>query len=95
MFSDRYFIIAYCLVTESGAYLRINADGLVAFFAAISEDAFVALDAIRMFIPQDVALAGERFIALPAAEVAVVPILVHRLGVFAAENKLWTRESLN
>lgn len=68
--------------------LRINADRLVALLAAIGEDAFVALDAVGVLIPQHVALTGERLIALPAAEVAVVPVLVHRLGVFAAENKL-------
>jgi len=37
-------------------------------------------------VAQDVAVAGEGLIALPAAEVARVPVLVHRLGVLAAEN---------
>lgn len=71
-------------------YLRVDADGLVALFAAVGEDAFVALDAVRVLIAEDIALAGERLVALPAAEVAAVPVLVHRLGVFATENKLWT-----
>lgn len=70
--------------------LRVDADGFVAFFAAVGEDALVALDAVGVLIPQDVALAGQRLVALPAAEVTAVPVLVHRLGVFATENKLIT-----
>lgn len=70
--------------------LRIDADGFVAFFAAVGEDAFVALDAVGVLIPEDVALASQRLVALPAAEVTAVPVLVHRLGVFATENKLVT-----
>lgn len=70
--------------------LRVDADGFVAFFAAVGEDALVALDAVGVLIPEDVALAGQRLVALPAAEVTAVPVLVHRLGVFATENKLVT-----
>lgn len=70
--------------------LRVDTDGLVAFLAAVGEDALVALDAVRVLIAEDVALAGQRLVALPAAEVTAVPVLVHRLGVFATENKLIT-----
>lgn len=74
----------------SDVYLRVDADDLVALFAAVGEDALVALDAVGVLIAQHVPLAGERLVALPAAEVAAVPVLVHRLGVFATENELWT-----
>lgn len=36
-----------------------------------------------MFIAQHVTLASERLVALPAAEVATVPVLAHRLSVLA------------
>lgn len=76
----------YQKVTNENYYLRVNADGLIALFASVSEDALVALDAVWMLITKHVALACQRLVALPAAEVAAVPVLVHRLGVFAAEN---------
>lgn len=79
-------------VANENDYLRVNADYLIALFASIGEDALVALDAVRMFIAKHVALTCQRLVALPAAEVAAVPVLVHRLGVFAAENQLQTRE---
>lgn len=74
--------------TDEGAstHLRVNADGLAALLAAVSEDALVALDAVGMLIAKHVSLAGQRLVALPAAEVATVPVLVHRLRVFATEN---------
>lgn len=70
--------------------LRVDTDGLVALLASISEDTLVALDAVRVFVTEYIALPGEGFVTLPAAEVAAVPVLVHRLGVFATENKLVT-----
>lgn len=38
--------------------LRVNADDLVALFAAVGEDAFIALDAVGVFIPKNIALAS-------------------------------------
>lgn len=76
----------------ANAYLRVDADSLAALLAAIGEDALVALDAVGVLIAQHVALARERLVALPAAEVAAVPVLVHRLGVFATENELKTKK---
>lgn len=73
-----------CWVT----YLRIDADDFVALLAAIREHALVALDAVRVLVPQHVALPGQRLVALPATEVATVPVLVHRLRVLATENQL-------
>jgi len=68
------------------AYLGVDADGFVALLALVGEDGLVALDAVRVVIAQDVAMSGERFITLPAAEVAGMPVLVHRLCVFATKN---------
>lgn len=76
----------YGKVASESYYLGVNADGLVALFASVGEYALVALDAVWMLIAKHVALACQRLVALPAAEVAAVPVLVHRLGVFAAEN---------
>lgn len=73
------------------ANLRVDSNDFVAFFAAVGEDALVALDAVGVLVPQDVALASQRLVALPAAEVTAVPVLVHRLGVLATENKLRTK----
>lgn len=69
-------------------YLRINANNFIAFFTAVGEHRFVTGHAIRVLVAQHIALAGEAFIALPAAKVLSVPVLVHRLRVFATENKL-------
>lgn len=77
--------------SASRTYLGVDADDFVALLAAISEHALVALDAVRMLVPEDVALPGQRLVALPAAEVAAVPVLVHRLRVLATENQLETK----
>lgn len=69
-------------------YLGVDADGLAALLAGVGEDGLVAGHAVRMLIPQDVALPGQALVALPAAEVLAVPVLVHGLGVLPAENKL-------
>lgn len=45
-----------------------------------------------MLVPEHVALPGQRLVALPATEVAAVPVLVHRLRVLATENQLETRK---
>lgn len=41
-----------------------------------------------MLVPEHVALSSQRLVALPATEVAAVPVLVHRLRVLATENQL-------
>ena len=69
-------------------YLGIDADDAAAVVARVGEDGLVALDAVGMLVAQDVALARQRFIALPAAEVSQVPIFRHGLGVLATENQL-------
>lgn len=50
--------------------LGVNADGLGALLAGVREHLLVAAHAVRVLVPQHVALAGQRIIALPAAEVA-------------------------
>lgn len=78
----------YWIVKRYVAHLGIDADGLVALLAAVGEDALVAFDAVGVLIPQHVPVAGQRLVALPAAEVTGVPVLVHRLRVLPAENQL-------
>lgn len=67
-----------------GQILGVDSDDLVALLASVGEDALVALDAVGVVIAQHVALARQRLVALPAAEVPRVPVLVHGLGVLAA-----------
>lgn len=71
---------------KKSSYLGVNADDFVALLAAIGEYALVALDAVGMLVSQDITLTSQRLIALPAAEVAAVPVLVHCLRVLATEN---------
>lgn len=88
------FVVYWIWFLVVKTYLGINADDLIALLATISENALVTLDAVGVFIPEHVALAGKRLVALPAAEVTAVPVLVHGLGVFTAENKLWTKNEV-
>lgn len=74
-------------------YLGVNTDDFVALLAAISENALVAFDAVRVLVPEHVTLPGQRFITLPATEMAAVPVLVHRLRVLATENQLETKNA--
>jgi len=69
-------------------YLGVDSDGLAALLTGVGEDRLVALYAVRVVVAKNIALSGEGLVALPAAEVAGVPVLVHRLGVFPTENKL-------
>lgn len=68
--------------------LGIDTDGLAALFARISEDGLVTGDAVRVVVPQDVALSSQALVTLPTAEMLTMPVLVHGLGVFATENEL-------
>jgi hypothetical protein len=70
------------------SHLGVNADGLVALLANVGEHRLVTLDAVGMIVPEHVALPCQGLVALPAAEVAGVPVLRHRLRVFSAENQL-------
>lgn len=68
--------------------LGVDADGLGALLAGVGEHLLVALHAVGVLITQHVSLAGQRVVALPAAEVARVPVLVHGLGVLAREHEI-------
>uniref|UniRef100_A0A0N8BCT8 Uncharacterized protein n=1 Tax=Daphnia magna TaxID=35525 RepID=A0A0N8BCT8_9CRUS len=63
--------------------LRINADDSIAIVTVVGEDGLVALDAVRMFVAQNVTLPSQRLVALPATEVAQMPILRHGFRVFS------------
>lgn len=89
---DRWFLIlswqwiALCVTRQKiSNYLRINTNWFGAFVAAISEDVFIAFDAIWMFIPENIPLTGESIITLPAAKVITVPVFIHRLCVFTGK----------
>ena len=70
------------------AHLGVRPDPLVALLAGVGEEIIVALDAVRMIVAEDVALARQRIITIPAAEVAAVPILIHGFCKLAAEYQL-------
>lgn len=63
--------------------LRIDTNDFVTLLAAISENALVTLDAVRMLVPENVTLSCQGFVALPATKMPTVPVLVHRLRVLA------------
>jgi len=65
--------------------LRIDADERVAVVACVSKHALVALGAVGVVVFEHIALAGQRLVALPAAEVLGMPLLRHRLRVLAAD----------
>lgn len=50
--------------------LRVDPDDTIAVVASVGEDRLVALDAVRMLVPQNVALSSQRLVALPAAKVS-------------------------
>jgi len=66
--------------------LGVCSDDFSAFFAIIGEKLFVASDAVGVFFPEDVGLAGQRFVAIPTAEMLGVEFLVHGARVFARED---------
>lgn len=67
-------------------YLRIDSNDLVTFVACICEYIFVAFNAVRMLITQHISLTSQTFVTLPAAEMTRMPVLVHCLRIFTAEN---------
>lgn len=71
---------------SAATHLGINSNDCIALLASVGEDALVALDAVRMFVSQHVALSSEALVAVPAAEVARMPVLRHGLCVLAAKN---------
>lgn len=72
--------------SPAATHLGIDSNDCVALLASVGKDSFVALDAVRMFVSQHVALAGEALVAVPAAEMPAVPVLRHGFCVFATKN---------
>lgn len=66
--------------------LRIDADLFAALIACVGKHLLVAFDAVGVLVAQYITLTGQRLVALPAAEMTIVPVLAHRLCVFAGEN---------
>lgn len=69
-----------------GQILGVSANGRLAVLTAVGKEVFIAFDAEWMFVPQDVAMSGERQVAVPAAEVPGVPVLVHGFGVLTRKD---------
>ena len=76
------------VLTSCQTYLRVGADGRLALLAGVGEEVLVALDAVGVFLAQDVAVSGQREVAVEAAEVTTVPILLHRFRVLARKDQL-------
>jgi len=58
--------------------LGVNADDLAALVAVVGEDVLVALDAVGVIVPQNVAVSGEGVVAVVAEHLLFVE------GLFAA-----------
>ena len=71
-------------------HLGVGADWRLALLTGVGEQVLVALDAVGVLLAQDVAMSRQRHVAVEAAEVAAVPVLLHRLGVLAREDQLST-----
>jgi len=67
--------------------LGVDTDALGALVAGVGEDLLVTSHAVRMFIPQDVPLSGQRIVALPATEVTSMPVLVHGFRILTTEDQ--------
>ena len=74
------------------AYLGVGSDGHLALLAGVGEEVLVALDAERVVVTQDVPVAGQRQVAVPAREVPRVEVLIHRLGVLPRKDQLQRRQ---
>lgn len=77
-----------CVILQriNSSYLGVDSNDLIALLAVVGKHLLVALDTVGVVIAQHVPLSGQGVVAMPAAEVVVVPILGHCLRVFAAEN---------
>lgn len=68
-----------------GQVLGISSNGFLAFLASIGKEVFITLDAERVLLAQDVAVPGQRQVAVPAGEVGGVEVLLHCLAVFTGK----------
>lgn len=65
--------------------LGVSSDLLLAFLAAVSEQLFVALDTVRVFVLQYVSRTGQGGLAVPTAEMVGMKVLIHAFRVLAVE----------
>jgi hypothetical protein len=72
--------------------LGVDSDRLGTLITGVGEYLLVTPHAIRMLITEDVSLAGQGVITLPAAKVAGVPILIHGFSVFPTEDQIRVSE---
>jgi len=74
-----------------GEILGVCSYEFCAFFAGVGEKLFVASDAVRMFLSQDISLAREILVAVPTGKMLRVKFLVHGSCILAGENQLRSR----
>lgn len=68
--------------------LGVGSNGCLAVFTAVSEQVLVALDAVGVFLAQDVAVTCQVEVTVPATEVPAMPVLVHGFGILARKDQL-------
>ena len=68
-------------------YLRVDANDLATFVAIVGEDVLVALDAVGVVVPQDVAVAGQGVVAVVAEHLLFVEGLLAGAEVFNGTEK--------
>lgn len=61
--------------------LGVGTDGHLALLTGVGEEVLIAFDAEGVVVAQDVAMAGQRQVAVPARKVPRVEVLIHRFGV--------------
>ena len=69
-------------------YLGVGANGSLALLTGVGKQVLIALDAVGVLLPQNVAVARQVQVTVEAAEVAAVPVLVHGFGVLARKDQL-------
>lgn len=58
----------------------------------MGEELLVAGHAVRMLVPHDVATGDQLLVAVPARQVLLVVVLLHRLRVLPGEDQLYSTE---
>ena len=76
---------------KSQSNLGINSNALLALFTVVSEQFFVTLDAVWVFLSLDVPVSSQRHVTVEACEVACVEVLIHGFCVLSREDQLKTQ----
>ena len=71
-----------------GHVRRVEADRFLAELTGVSEVLLITRDTAGMLVGEDVLVAGEDLVAVPAAEVVAVPVLAQRLRVLPGKDEL-------